>query len=120
MPSWEQDKVRDKSCRWLVCSPCAVGIGARTSERMQPTPLEQLVATNLAELRGQPVERSERSVLLKEGRFVGYRFRSESYEAIWLAESRVIEFYDREMNLLRTVSNATVEQPAAAQDRHAA
>jgi hypothetical protein len=81
---------------------------------MQPTALEQLVATTLTDLRGEIPEAVARSVLLREGSFVGYRFRCAGFEAVWLAESKTVGFFDSEQKLLKTVACETVERLAAA------
>ena len=81
---------------------------------MQPTMLERLVAATLTELRGQPPENVERSVLLREGTFVGYRFRCQELDAVWLAELQAVEFYGSDHALLKTLPCESVERQAAA------
>ena len=81
---------------------------------MQPTMLERLVAATLTELRGQPPENVERSVLLREGTFVGYRFRCQGLEAVWSAETQAVDFYGSDRSLVKTLPCENVERQAAA------
>ena len=52
---------------------------------------------------GDP-EAVSRSILLRESRFAGQRYRCEDLQAVWLVGEDVLHFYDGDRNLLRTVS----------------
>ena len=63
-----------------------------------------LVARTFAELGASgPVERS---ILLRDYRFIGHRYRCGGFQAVWLAEATVIEFYDDRGSLASQVPRA--------------
>lgn len=65
--------------------------------------LYQVVIEGLAGLGAQDPRALTRSVLVCDRHVAGQRFRCEGLEAIWLAAKSVVEFYDRQGNLTRSV-----------------
>jgi hypothetical protein len=70
---------------------------------MQPDQIHQLVASTFAELGAAEPADVSRTLLLRDGRFAGQRFRCGEFEALLSADNRRIEFSDAEGNLRRTV-----------------
>ena len=68
--------------------------------------IHELVVATLSELgMPTPVEIIQ-TMLMRDGYFVGYKFRYDGGHAILRAGGNAIEFYDQEGNLLKT---ATIE-----------
>lgn len=71
---------------------------------MQPDALFQTISTAFAELGASEPQAISRSLLLREGFFVGHRFRCGELQAIWSPDSGVVEFFDPDGEPLRSVS----------------
>jgi hypothetical protein len=68
------------------------------------TTLHDLVFATLAEMDLASTQESLiRTILLRDGFFVGHKYRFDSGYAVWVAETNVIEVYDDEGKLLKTV-----------------
>jgi hypothetical protein len=80
----------------------------------EAAPLHQTIAAALSEL-GLPEQpcRST-SFLVQDGYCTGQRFRFDEIEAIWLIAEKVVQFYDENGRLLKSVSVGTVEDRKAA------
>jgi hypothetical protein len=72
-------------------------------EKKQPNSVHELVAKTFSELgvTGPVIH----TILLRDCRFGGDKFRCEGLQAVWAADSDSIEFYSEEekMKLLKTV-----------------
>ena len=55
-----------------------------------------------------------RTFLLCDREFIGQRFRCEGFQAVLLAGSGVVEFYDQAGKLLKTVSLKETDKKSAA------
>ena len=55
-----------------------------------------------------------RTVLIRDGYFVGHKYRFDGGWATWLAKTNVIEVYDDDGKLLKTVAVETTEKGSAA------
>ena len=64
--------------------------------------VQDLVAATLAEMgvRVAPM----RTILIQKGYFVGHKYHFDGGYAVWLIEKNVIEVYDDDGKLLKTVS----------------
>ena len=81
-------------------------------EKTQADMMQQLVAKTFAELGAtDPVIGT---ILLKDGYFVGHRFRCGGMQAVRRAGGEVIEFYGEDGTLVKTVSVDAVEGREAA------
>lgn len=56
------------------------------------------------------------SILIDAGKYVARSYRADGLLAMWLIEPGIVQFYDADGNLLRTVSlkRETIERRAAA------
>jgi hypothetical protein len=70
---------------------------------MQPDTITQLVAATFAELRTSDAEPITRTILVREGFFVGYQFRSGDLRAVWFADNGKIKSYDADGKLVRKI-----------------
>ena len=70
--------------------------------------IREFVQRELVELTGRAVPTLCESVLIRAGFYCGYRFRSESYCAVWFCEEDEIKIYDAAHTLVR-VAAATSE-----------
>jgi hypothetical protein len=68
-----------------------------------PDGLHQRVVEGFRVLGASDPEAISQSILLRELRFVGRRFRSDGMQAVAMADQDTLQFYDGEGNLLRTV-----------------
>jgi hypothetical protein len=72
----------------------------------QPEQVRQLVARVFEEF-GVPVCNSSvlnETLLLKSGRYVARTYRADGLMAMWLLRAGVVQFYDAEGTMLRTVN----------------
>jgi hypothetical protein len=53
-----------------------------------------------------------RTILIRDGNFVGHKFRFDGGYALWLVEKGVLEVYDDDGNM-KTASSETGEKKAA-------
>jgi hypothetical protein len=81
---------------------------------MQTDPLVLAVEATFAELGTGNDTPISRTVLLRDGYFVGHCFRCGDFRAIWKADSTVIEFFGADGELLRTVNPVMQEKRDAA------
>jgi len=70
---------------------------------MLPDTLTTFVTTTFAELGAGDPQPLIRTILLREGYFVGYQFRCGTIRAVWFAESGVVKFHSAGGTLLRKV-----------------
>jgi hypothetical protein len=73
----------------------------------QPIALYDVVLQGFAELGATGPRSAVRSLLLRDGHFLGQRFASGHFEAIWLAEEGTIEFRDQSGRLMKTTRLAS-------------
>ncbi len=79
-------------------------------DKPQLSSVHELVVKTFSELgASEPVIHT---ILLKDCRFGGDKFRCDGMQALWAADSDVIEFYSEEEKLLKTVA-IRVEEAAA-------
>lgn len=74
----------------------------------QPRPEEvlRIVAGVLSEF-GSEVQNTldlNETILIDSGKYVARTYRADGFHAMWLIESGIVQFYDAEGNLLRTLS----------------
>ena len=81
---------------------------------MQPDPVTQAVVATLAELGAVEPTSLVRTVLLRDGYFVGYQFCCGDRRAVWFVESGVIKFHDAQGKLLRKIDPREPLKKAAA------
>ncbi|NLY01432.1 MAG: hypothetical protein GXY83_35520 [Rhodopirellula sp.] len=81
---------------------------------MQPDAVFQIVAAGFAELGAADPQAIGRTLLLRDGYFVGHRFRCGGLQAILLPESESVEFFDAEGGPLRSVPLPQAESRKAA------
>ena len=70
---------------------------------MQSDALTTFVTTTFAELGAGDPQPLIRTILLREGYFVGYQFRCGTIRAVWFADSEVVKFHSAGGALLRKV-----------------
>ena len=65
-----------------------------------PESLPEVVAAALREM-GLGIDEAalNRSILIRDGNFVGHKFRFDGGYALWLVEKGVVEVYDNEGNM---------------------
>jgi hypothetical protein len=81
-------------------------------EKTQAGSASELAAETFAELGVTgPVDRT---ILLRDRRFAGQKFRCEGFQAVLLAGSNEIAFYDGDGVLLKTVRLEALEEKKAA------
>ena len=83
-------------------------IGSRGECRLngcrEETPVEEAVVATLRKMGfGTDAEALTRTVLIRDVRFLGVKFRFDGGYAVWLAEKNVIEVYDDAGKLLKAV-----------------
>ncbi len=81
--------------------------------RHTPDSLHQLLAKNFAEL-GASEASLTRTILIKDRYFIGHRYRCGRMQAVVLAGTKEIEFYDETGKLLKSVSLEDAEKKQAA------
>lgn len=56
------------------------------------------------------------SILIDSGRYVARSYRADGFMAMWLIDAGIVQFYDADGNLLRTLSlqREAIERRAAA------
>jgi DNA-binding transcriptional regulator GbsR (MarR family) len=81
---------------------------------MQFDPVTQAVVATLTELGAAEPTSLVRTVLLRDGYFVGYQFHCGDRRAVWFVESGVIKFHDAQGKLLRKIDpNESLKKAAA-------
>ena len=80
----------------------------------QSGPVEQLVVQTFAELGATDPSAVIRTILLRDRHFVGYRFRGDGVQAVWLASGEVVAFFDGRGKLLKAVRAESPEKQEAA------
>ncbi len=79
----------------------------------QPQSLPEVVAAALREMGLGAAEATlNRTILIREGNFVGHKFRFDGGYALWPVEKGVVEAYDDNGNM-KTASSETDEKRAA-------
>jgi hypothetical protein len=82
---------------------------------MSQSPIHEAVAATLAEMGLCKVPPAFiRTVLIRDGYFVGEKYRFDGGCAIWLAKTSAIEVYDDDQNLLKTVNVETSDEKRSA------
>ncbi len=76
--------------------------------RVEPRPAEvrRLVVSTFRNLGAPPpcLFDLEEEILIDGGRFLGRTYRADDLMAMWLADIGLIQFYDCEGNMLRTIN----------------
>jgi hypothetical protein len=76
------------------------------------TSIHDLAATTLAQL-GRPAPTNMiQSILMRDGYFVGHKFRYDGGHAVCVAASGMVEFYDGDGKLLKSIA-LEIERKAA-------
>jgi hypothetical protein len=75
--------------------------------------IHDTVAATLAEM-GLPVDHSMRTILIRDGYFVGHKYHFDDGWATWQAQTNTVEVYDGNGKLLRTVAMETINEETAA------
>lgn len=73
---------------------------------LQPERVQQVVARTFEEFgarAGTPAELNE-TVLIDDGMYRGRSYRRDGLMAMWLVEVGILQFYDADGNMLRTVN----------------
>ena len=78
----------------------------------QPRSNHEVVSDILREM-GLGTAPTFHTILLREQRFVGHKYHFDSGYAVWLAESNVIDVFDNDGRLLKTVSTEVAEAKTA-------
>ncbi len=76
---------------------------------MQPDATFQTISAVFAELGADRPEEISRTLLLRDGYFLGHRFRCDKLQAVLLPDSEEVEFFDEDGELLQSVR---VQRPA--------
>jgi hypothetical protein len=79
-------------------------LGDRTMAATGSDQLHHRVVEGFRVLGADDPEAVSRSILLRESRFAGQRYRCQGLQAVWLAEDGALNFYDGEGNPLRTIN----------------
>jgi len=80
----------------------------------EPTPLYQTIAAGLSELGMPDLPCRSNTFLIRDGHRVGQRFLFEGLQAIWLIAENVVQFYDENGRMLRSVEVRAAEREEAA------
>jgi len=76
--------------------------------RVEPRPAEvrRLVVKVFGNLGAPPPSLFdlEEEILIDEGRYLGRCYRADEFMAMWLAEIGLVQFYDSEGHMLRTMN----------------
>jgi len=72
----------------------------------RPTEVRRLVIKVFGSLGTTPARlfELEEEILIDEGRYLGRSYRADDLMAMWLADIGLVQFYDEEGNMLRTVN----------------
>lgn len=72
----------------------------------QPEDVRQLVVRGFTQFGAEPRCTSEvkETILIEEGKCMARSYRLRGYLAMWLLETGLLQFYDPEGNMLRTVN----------------
>jgi len=72
----------------------------------QPEEVRQLVVRAFTELGAQPrcVSEVKETILIDEGKCLARSYRLRGFMAMWLVETGILQFYDPEGEMLRTVN----------------
>lgn len=80
----------------------------------QPQSVSEVVAATLREMDLVTDEAAlDRTILIRDGNFVGHKFRFDGGFALWLPEKGGVEVYTDSGTLLKTISSETGEKKAA-------
>ena len=80
----------------------------------EPTPLHQAIAAGLSELGMPDLVCRSTSFLIRDGHCVGQRFLFEGVQAVWLIAENLIQFYDENGRMLRSVKVKVARREEAA------
>ena len=84
-----------------------------TTVERPPKSLPEVVAATLREMGlGADEAALNRTILIRDGNFVGHKFRFDGGYALWLVEKGVVEVYDDDGNM-KTANGQTDEKRAA-------
>ncbi len=76
--------------------------------RLYPQPYEvrALVARTFDEFGAAPhtLFDLDETILIDDGRYMARSYKADGYMAMWLVEVGIVQFYDAEGNMLRTVN----------------
>ena len=102
-----------KSAQIHAIGRLLVGSVSRYGYSMQNDALTAFVTTTFAELGAGDPQPLFRTILLREGYFVGYQFRCGDIRAVWFADSDVLKFHGAGGTLVRKVNLAEQVNKAA-------
>ena len=77
-------------------------------------PLQQTIAAALCELGTPDLACRSTTFLIRDGRCVGRRFLFDGVQAVWLIAENVLQVYDGNGRMLKSVEVGTAEQDEAA------
>ena len=80
----------------------------------EPTPLHQAIAAGLSELGMPDLVCRRTTFLIRDGHCVGQRFLFEGIQAVWLIAENLIQFYDENGRMLRSVKVKVARREEAA------
>ena len=80
----------------------------------EPTPLHQAIAAGLYELGMPGLTSRSTTFLVRDGHCVGQRFLFDELQAVWLIAENVIQFYDENGRMLRSVKVKVARREEAA------
>jgi len=72
----------------------------------QPYEVRALVARTFAELNARihPPSDLDETILIHDGKYSARSYRADGLMAMWLVEVGIVQFYDADGNMLRTVN----------------
>lgn len=76
------------------------------TEPLQTQQVRELVGQTLAEFGVSPeqLEHCKDTILIQDGHYCGRSFRVDGYLAMWMVEIGLLQFYDRDGALLKTIT----------------
>ena len=80
----------------------------------EPAPLQQAIAAGLSELGMPDLVCRSTTYLVRDGHCVGQRFLFDGIQAVWLIAENVVQFYDENGRMLRSVQVAAARREEAA------
>jgi hypothetical protein len=79
----------------------------------RPQDVRELVQRTFEDLDVAPLDWCElkETLLIDQGRYVARSYRLEGYMAMWLVSVGILQFYDEEGNMLRTINLLLETEP---------
>jgi len=80
---------------------------------IEPDLLHQTIAAGLSELGMPDLCCRSTTLLIRDGHCAGQRFLFDGVQAVWLIAENVVQFYDENGRVLKSVEVVAVERKAA-------